>query len=215
MVQIWHRISSRVFHFVTLYKLTKYLETVLVFGIFDWFLLFQWFFFCWLKHEPLNTHSCTHTHTLLRLLQTIGGKNARIRKPKDVKKERGRRTWLCTCILVLDGIRYDSCSRLTFTSESPCLPFTFLPPGAVDGDFLATWQYSWASCPGVLYYLTCHLFLFSFLFFPSSLPPPPTRFLSPFCLSCLPVWFGGEQQLGTEKKHATIWNHYSSVTRVL
>lgn len=72
------------------------------------------------------------------------------------------------------------------------VPFAFLLPGAVvAGDFLSTWQYSWASCSRHLCCLTCYLF---YVFPPSHLP----LFLSPSCPSHLPVCVGGEQ-LGTGK----------------
>lgn len=108
------------------------------------------------------------------------------------------------------------------------LPFTFLPSGTVDGDIWKPGQYSWTSCPRPLCCFTCPLSLFlssffllsplacslpSFLLTSSLLPSPLhlSSFLSfqPFLPSYLFWWWAARYR----KKHETIGNPYSSITR--
>lgn len=108
-------------------------------------------------------------------------------------------------VLALDGIIYDSRSRLTFTSESHCLRLLhFNPQGLLMGFFGNMTILEPPVLEPPLWHVISFFFVFLlfkilFLVFPLLPSPVIFLFLSPSCLFCLSVCFGGEQ-LSTEKK---------------
>ena len=124
-------------------------------------------------------------------------------------------------VLALDGIIYDSRSRLTFTSESHCLRLLhFNPQGLLMGFFGNMTILEPPVLEPPLWHVISFFFVFLlfkilFLVFPLLPSPVIFLFLSPSCLFCLSVCCGGEQLSTEKKKNATNWNHYSNVTRVI